>query len=578
MKRIYAIDYLKTIGIIGVLLFHVGLVNNGYLGVEVFFVISGFLMIKAINKSVEENSFNPLKYIFKRVATFWPLVAIAGVLSLGVGYYCMLPDDYENLAESVIASNAFSNNILQAITTKNYWNVVNTYKPLMHTWYIGVLVQAIVFISILLWVASRISKKNGIKNTLILLTVVSLIAYCLPVFSNSDKFYFFPFRLFEITIGCLIPYFPNSKISRKTLLLVGNIGILLIVFFLFAGITMPREVGLLTVVLSSVLVIWSHGSIGEDYGINEKAYRIITLPGRYSFDVYVWHQIAIAFLYYSVFQTLNVALVFLVIAITAVLSALTIVFRKKVTILSGVGKRIIFSLVFVVIGCALSGYIYMNAGVVRDVPELGIDKTNVHRNMHAEYVDIPFSWDVDFEDEQKIHILVLGDSFGRDFANILNESQYSDQFEISYIYYIYGSDISDKKERVEQADFVIYASSGWKIPEELAAIPSEKLYVAGNKSFGNSNGIIYVNRNKEWYFDQRVDMPDDMILHNNALKGVYGDHYIDMISPLLDEDEQIQVFTDDHFYISQDCRHLTKQGAQYYSRILDLEFLLQKRQ
>lgn len=571
MKRIYVIDYLKTIGIIGVLLFHVGLVNNGYLGVEVFFVISGFLMIQAINKNVKENSFNPVKYIFKRVATFWPLVAVAGVLSLGVGYYCMLPDDYENLAESIIASNAFSNNILQAITTKNYWDVVNTYKPLMHTWYIGVLVQAIVFISILLWVVSRISKKNGIKNTLIFVTIVSLIAYCLPVFSNSDKFYFFPFRLFEITIGCLIPYFPKSKLTQKNLQLIGNIGILLIVFFLFAGIAIPGQVGLLTVVLSSVLVVWSHGSIGEDYGINEKAYRIITAPGRYSFDVYVWHQIAIAFLYYSVFQTLNVVLVFLVIAITAVFSVLSIVFRKKITILNGVGKRIFFSLVFVVIGCALSGYIYMNAGVVRDVPELGIDKTNVHRNMHAEYVDIPYSWDVDFKNEQKIHILVLGDSFGRDFANILNESQYSDQFEISYIF---GSDTSDKKERVLEADFVIYGSSGWNIPKKLDDIPSEKLYVVGNKSFGNSNGIIYVNRNKEWYFDQRVIMPDDMILHNNALKGIYGDHYVDMISPLL-EDEKIQVFSDDNFYISQDCRHLTKQGAQYYSRILDLEFLLQ---
>ena len=571
MKRIYAIDYLKTIGIIGVLLFHVGLVKNGYLGVEVFFVISGFLMIQAINKSVEENSFNPVKYIFKRIAAFWPLVSVAGVLSLGVGYYCMLPDDYENLAETVIASNAFSNNILQAITTKNYWNLLNTYKPLMHTWYIGVLVQAIVFISFLLWLVSRISKKNGIKNTLLFLTIVSLIAYCLPVFSNSDKFYFFPFRLFEITIGCLIFYFPKSKLSRETLLLIGNIGILLIVFFLFAGINIPGQVGLLTVVLSSALVIWSHGSIGEDYGINEKVYRIITAPGRYSFDVYVWHQIAIAFLYYSVFQTLDAALVFLVLTITAVLSVLSIGFRKKVTILCGVRNRIVISFVFVVIGCALSGYLYMNAGVVRDVPELGIDKTNVHRNMHAEYVDMPYSWDVDFNDEQKIHILVLGDSFGRDFANILNESQYSDQFEISYSY---GPDTSDKRERVLEADFVFYGSSEWDIPDKIGDIPTEKLYIVGNKSFGNSNGIIYANRNKEWYFDQRAIMPDDMILYNNALKGVYGDHYIDMISPLLD-DKQIQVFTDDHFYISQDCRHLTKQGAQYYSRILNLEFLLQ---
>ena len=50
----------------------------------------------------------------------------------------MLPDDLENLSQSVIATNVFANNILQLITTKNYWDVVNMYKPLMHTWYLGV--------------------------------------------------------------------------------------------------------------------------------------------------------------------------------------------------------------------------------------------------------------------------------------------------------------------------------------------------------------------------------------------------------------------------------------------------------
>lgn len=59
-------------------------------------------------------------------------------------------------------------------------------------------------------------------------------------------------------------------------------------------------------------------------------------------------------------------------------------------------------------------------------------------------------------------------------------------------------------------------------------------------------------------------------MNNNILKGIYGDHYIDMLSPLLDGNE-IRVFTDKNYYISQDCRHLTQQGAQYYSKILDLD-------
>ena len=576
MKRVYAIDYLKTFAIIGVLLYHVGLIANGYLGVEVFFVVSGFLMINGISRSVNENDFHPIRYILKRVVSFWPLIAIAGLIALGIGYFNMLPDDYENLAETVIASNVFSNNILQAITTKNYWDIVNTYKPLMHTWYIGVLMQSIIVLSVLLWAASKASKSNGIKYSLIIITVASFIAYCLPVFSASDKFYHFPFRLFEITFGCLIPYFPKSKLSKKTLTLIGNIGIMIIIFFLFAGITLPGSFGLLVVVLSTGLVIWSHGNSDEDYGIGEKAYRIITIPGRYSFDIYVWHQVVIAFLYYFVFQRFNVLLVLLVIAITALLSAISVFLRKKVTCLDSMSKKIILSIIIAGIGCVISVYVYLNAGVIRNVPELGIDKTNVHRNMHAEYVEIPRSWDADFKDDSKVHILVLGDSFGRDFANILNESVYSDRFEISYIY---GVSTQGNEERVRQADYVIYGSSGWGIVQELPSalkdIPSEKLYIVGNKSFGNSNGIIYINRGKDWYYDQYVDMPSDMILYNNAAKGLYGDHYIDMITPLLNEQSQIRVFDDDKCYISQDCRHLTKQGAQYYSKILDLKTFTQ---
>ena len=220
VKRIRCIDYLKTISIIGIVLFHAGLTENGYLGVEVFYVISGFLFIKSIRKELEEKSFSPVKFALSRISRFWPLVAIGGMLSLIIGYFQMLPDDYENLAESVIASNVFLNNVLQAITTKNYWDAVNTYKPLMQTWYVGVLLQSLIFLAIVLWIASKVSKKDITRNILILLSVMSFVLYILPVFSSSDKFYYFPFRLFEITAGSLIAYIPPVQIQEKMMKLV----------------------------------------------------------------------------------------------------------------------------------------------------------------------------------------------------------------------------------------------------------------------------------------------------------------------------------------------------------------------
>ena len=144
LGRNYRIDVLKGIAIIAVVLYHFGggYLAYGYLGVDIFLVISGYFMMKSIMKSMDEKRFSYWNFLFGRIARLWPLVLIMGAVALAIGCFTMLPDDLENLSQSVIASNVFANNILACITTRNYWDIVNTYKPLMHTWYLGVLMQA----------------------------------------------------------------------------------------------------------------------------------------------------------------------------------------------------------------------------------------------------------------------------------------------------------------------------------------------------------------------------------------------------------------------------------------------------
>ena len=139
-KRSYRFDLLKTIAIIGVILYHSGNMENGYLGVEVFLVISGYFLMKNYLQKTDKGSFNTVQFIANRILRLWPLLLTVIFLCLLVGYFKMLPDDFENLGESAAASSIFANNILAAITTKNYWNLSNNFKPLMHLWYVGVLI------------------------------------------------------------------------------------------------------------------------------------------------------------------------------------------------------------------------------------------------------------------------------------------------------------------------------------------------------------------------------------------------------------------------------------------------------
>ena len=127
-------------------------------------------------------------------------------------------------------------------------------------------------------------------------------------------------------------------------------------------------------------------------------------------------------------------------------------------------------------------------------------------------------------------------------------------------------------QRIKDADYVFYAmNTGTKLPESiLNYIPSDKLYIVGNKNYGESNGIIYARRGSANYFYQKVKLPYKMISDDIFLAKTYGDHYISLIEPIT-TNGLIQVFTNKNKYISQDCRHLMQAGAQYYAKILNIK-------
>ena len=213
------LDALKGIAIIAVVLFHMGLLKSGYLGVDTFFVINGFLIIPAVIRKIDQSDFSFFSFMEKRIVRLLPLIVLASAVALGLGYFLMLPDHYENLSQSVVAGNLMSENILSAITTKNYWDVVNEYKPLMHLWYVGILFEFYLVFPILMLCAKSIAKtlkKNERKwmiNTLCVCCLLSLVLYLLPNVSVGNRFYYLQYRFFEIGLGGIISLY-IQKLNR----------------------------------------------------------------------------------------------------------------------------------------------------------------------------------------------------------------------------------------------------------------------------------------------------------------------------------------------------------------------------
>lgn len=157
-----------------------------------------------------------LKFIQNRLFRLWPLLLLAGVVCLTFGWFMMLPDDFENMAQSVIATNFFANNILESITTKNYWDVGNDYKPLMHTWYVGLLMQFYLVIPFIIFIVGRFIHDvyRRRKVTILCLSIIAVTSLILNLLSNDacSKFYYLQFRLYEFCAGSIAFYlFCNEK-------------------------------------------------------------------------------------------------------------------------------------------------------------------------------------------------------------------------------------------------------------------------------------------------------------------------------------------------------------------------------
>lgn len=131
------LDFLKGVAIIAVILFHAGIFTYGYLGVEIFLVVAGYLTTKSIVRSLERGDFGYWRFIFGRMTRLWPLVVVVCAVSLSLGYFLMLPDSYKNTAETALGSLLFSNNFVQYITAGDYWDVSNDFKPLLVCGFVG---------------------------------------------------------------------------------------------------------------------------------------------------------------------------------------------------------------------------------------------------------------------------------------------------------------------------------------------------------------------------------------------------------------------------------------------------------
>lgn len=585
------IDGLRALAVISVILFHLGILKNGYLGVDVFFVISGYLITSIVYKEVELNVFSINRFYERRIRRIIPLLLFTSFCAFILGLMFMLPDDLENLCQSVFASNFSANNILMLITSSDYWAVKNDFKPLMHTWSLGIEEQFYLFYPLIFFF---LKEKNirYILYVLISLTVISLLFFLFSS-DSSYKFYLLPYRFFELSIGGVCPILikKNNLLNRQSnfyhyLLLTL---LLLLCCILLSSVNVNNDLKILTVVIVTLGIL----VIGGFYYNRDTLYKSILTNdlimgiGKISFSLYMWHQIVFSFYRYVFLDKSNVVHQIILILITVILSVLSYFFieekfRNRNFIST---KRLMISVVlFFVFVTSSSFYVYAIGGVIRDVPELGIKKSSIetynffdkHNNINIQYNERIKEKDIAFTPSTNKRVLVIGDSFARDFVNILLESPFKNQLEVSYCDHESLDSRKSLQARISKADYVFIATNRnfsrkiyYDFYEKVYKIDLSKVWVVGIKDFGISNGFFYNQDPKSKSFQRTTRMKTGVLEMNNYMQDQWKSKYINLIDLVSDSEDKVLVYTPDNKFISQDTTHLTRFGAIYFSELLE---------
>lgn len=568
------IDGLRAVAVIVVIVFHMGFLPNGFLGVDVFFVISGFLITGIIYPRIDRGEFSLVWFYMRRTRRILPLALSVCLIALVIGCFTMLPDDLENLAQSVIATNFFGNNVLEYLKRLDYWGVVNEYKPLMHTWSLGVEEQFYVVYPLLLIVVRKIGR--GLIVPVLYLAAFGTLGWYF--WSGTDpvtKFYLPGFRFWELLAGGIAAIHLRGRVVGYG---AAWFPLLLLFLVMVAGqrfLSGPVSLVLAVLLTTAVLAAgnWQDRVAGR---ILENPVAVFV--GKISFSLYMWHQVVFAFARYFWKQDFTTPDRVGLLGLIFVLSVgsyylIEQPFRDK----RRTSARMVLGVLAVlfVVSTGLAGYVVGRSGVLRDVPELDIRSDNAAYGIHAQYNGRIYKKDVGFAATDRIRVLVVGDSFGRDWANVLLESRYVDRIEISYVCWV--DKHPEARARMRDADVIFASRTDIDLMKRLEA-PLEKVWAVGTKSFGTSNGVFY-NHRGEGYFAQRTPMQKGVWEANERFREMWGDRFIDLIGPVADKERRVPVFTPDGKFISQDTNHLTPAGARFYAGLVDatLSGILERR-
>ncbi|MDA9969562.1 acyltransferase [Gammaproteobacteria bacterium] len=499
------IDGLRALAVLPVILFHAGFewFSGGFIGVDVFFVISGYLITTIIISEITEGKFSIVAFYERRARRILPALFFVMLMCIPFAWMWMLPDALENFGQSLVSTSLFSNNFL-LMNTSGYWDLASEYKPLMHTWSLAVEEQYYIIFPIFLVFAWRFGKN---KVTWLIL-FISLISFTLSEYgwrqNSITNFYYSPSRAWELLAGSIAAFFSYQKgvKNNNSLAFLGLVTILYSIFTFDEEMPFPSGFTLAPVLGTLLIILYADN---KTFIAKILSTKILVGFGLISYSLYLWHQPIFAFariykqdqitdFYSYIFLFLTIFLAFLT------WKYIETPFRNKTYFSSF--KIFSLSAFMMIFFISIGLYFHTSNGVPNRIFTLDAYERSTHEIKIANLNEIAAEKPIKHNLNNK-HIYILGDSFASDIAYLFSYHRPTIKYTLartnSPLESICDAKLIQKIEQLQISSIMFAHNDGFNLPcinTVISALEEKaiKVIFIGTKQFGdNMNWLARLN-------------------------------------------------------------------------------------
>jgi len=301
------IDGLRTIAVLGVILYHAQIVvfghdffKGGFVGVDIFFVISGYLISRILlSELFEKGKISFLQFYERRARRILPILFTVFIVSFPLAYKYLLPNQFIEYAQSIFSATFFGSNIFFYFTNTQYGAEDSLLQPFLHTWSLGVEEQFYILFPIVLFLAYKFAK-NHLVTIIAILILISLQYADWQSDKNTQlNFFMLTSRLWELGIGSLLAFYElkygriKHELLNQTMPLLGLAMITYSIIFFNNQTPHPSFITLLPTLGTALIILYSANK--TDLVGKVLSWKPIVGIGLISYSLYLWHYPIFAF-------------------------------------------------------------------------------------------------------------------------------------------------------------------------------------------------------------------------------------------------------------------------------------------